>query len=52
MEEILLTPELRALLAVMSDALLFVFAVLGSAHLALTTRTENITRKIGGWMLG
>ena len=52
MEEIMLAPELAALVAVMSFALLFVCAALVSAHLALTTRAENIARTIGARMLG
>jgi hypothetical protein len=48
----MLAPELAALVAVMSFVLLFICAVLGSAHPALTTRTENIARTIGAWMLG
>ena len=52
MEEIMLAPELAALVAVMSFALLFVCAALVSAHLALTTRAENVARTIGARMLG
>jgi hypothetical protein len=48
----MLAPEPAALLAVTSLVLLFVFAALGSTRLALTTRTENIARTIGAWMLG
>jgi hypothetical protein len=47
----MLAPELAALVAVMSFALLFVCAALFSAHFALTTRAENIART-GARMLG
>jgi hypothetical protein len=48
----MLAPELAALLVVMAFVLLFVFAVLDSARLGLTTRTEHIARSIGARMLG
>ena len=52
-EDIMLTPELAALLVVMAFVLLvFVFAVLGSARLGLTGRTEHIARSIGARMFG
>jgi len=51
-EDIMLAPELSALLVVMAFVLLFVFAVLDSARLGLTARTEHIARSIGARMLG
>jgi hypothetical protein len=51
-EAIMLAPELAVLLEVMAFILLFVFAVLDSARLGLTARTEHIARSIGARMLG
>lgn len=45
-------PELAAWVALTSLALLFVFRVLDSEHLAFTTRVENIARKIGTRIAG
>lgn len=45
------TPELAALVVVMTSALL-VIAVLGSARLGLIARTEHIARSFGARVFG